>query len=93
MCDCRSGISGEGPYATGIKLVEFVLAAHGGEVACAPLRNGGLNITCQGCGESFVLETHVQSCKVCGGVHAVSPPRSNDPSAVQFAGGDFRMPA
>jgi hypothetical protein len=38
-----------------------------------------------------VLETFVQSCPSCGGVHAVSPPRANDPAAIQFAGADFKL--
>lgn len=91
MCDCGSGSSrGGGPYATGRDLVEFVLAAHGGEVAQAPLPNGGLAVTCQECGSGFVLKTFVQGCPSCGGIHAVSPPRANDPSAVQYAGAGFR---
>lgn len=92
MCDCGSGSSGAGPYATGKTLVEFVLAAHGGEVACSLLQNGGLQINCQGCGEQFLQQTFVQECPACGGVHAVSPPRANDVSAVQFAGAGFIMP-
>ena len=78
-----------GPYATGRALVEFVIVAHGGAVAVSPLPNGGLEHNCQGCGKRFVLETFVQNCPSCGGVHAVSPPRANDPAAIQFAGIDF----
>jgi hypothetical protein len=63
--------------------------AHGGAVAVSALPNGGLDHLCQGCGKPFVLETFVQSCPHCGGVHAVSPPRANDPAAIQFAGTDF----
>ena len=55
MCDCESSSSGAGPYASGRALVEFVLAAHGGEVALATLPNGGLETACQGCGSRFVL--------------------------------------
>lgn len=92
MCDCGSGSSrGGGPYAAGRDLVEFVLAAHGGEVACSALPNGGLSVSCQECGNGFLLATFVQGCPICGGVHAVSPPRVNDASAVQYAGADFRM--
>ena len=91
MCDCGSGKAGGGPYATGRALVEFVLAAHGGEVALAPLPNGGMSINCQGCGKGFVLRKFVQSCPACGGVHAVSPPRANDPGAIQFAGAGFTL--
>jgi hypothetical protein len=92
MCDCGSGSTGAGPHATGRALVEFVLAAHGGEVALSPLPNGGLESNCQGCGEHFVLRTFVQGCPACGGIHAVSPPRANDPSAIQFAGLQFVLP-
>lgn len=94
MCDCGSGSSrGGGPYATGRNLVEFVLAAHGGQVALSPLPNGGLQVPCQQCGKEFLLKTFVQGCPACGGVHAVSPPRGNDPSAVQYAGAEFGTPA
>ena len=90
MCDCGSGSTGAGgPYATGRSLVEFVLAAHGGQVALSSLPNGGLQVDCQGCGEGFLMKTFVHGCPACGGIHAVSPPRANDPSAVQFAGEDF----
>lgn len=51
----------------------------------------GLEHNCQGCGTPFTLETFVQSCPSCGGVHAVSPPRASDPSAIQFAGADFAL--
>lgn len=91
MCDCGSGVRGAGPYATGLGLVEFVLAAHGGQVAFSRLPNGGLSARCQGCGEPFKLETFVQACPACGGVHAVSPPRANDPEAIQFAGAGFTL--
>ncbi len=93
MCDCgSSGNRRGGPYASGRELVEFVLAAHGGAVAAAAVPNGGLTTACQGCGTSFLLETFVQTCPACGGVHAVSPPRATDPAAVQFAGAGFRLP-
>ena len=93
MCDCGSSRTpaGMGPFATGRALVEFVLNAHGGAVAGSALPHGGLQSTCQGCGVSFVLETFVQTCPACGGVHAVSPPRANDPAAIQFAGVDFTL--
>jgi hypothetical protein len=94
MCDCGSSRTpGAGPFASGRTLVEFVLNAHGGSVAVSKLPNGGLESACQGCGTSFVLETFVQSCPSCGGVHAVSPPRATDPTAIQFAGSDFTLPA
>lgn len=92
MCDCGSTKApGVGPFATGRALVEFVLAAHGGKVAASALP-AGLEHNCQGCGKRFVLETFVQSCPVCGGVHAVSPPRASDATAIQFAGVDFVLP-
>lgn len=93
MCDCGSSKTpGVGPFASGRALVEFVLNAHGGSVAVSTLPNGGLEHCCQGCGASFVLETFVQRCTACGGVHAVSPPRANDPDAIQYAGSDFTLP-
>lgn len=94
MCECGSSRTpGVGPFATGRALVEFVLNAHGGSVATSTLPSGGLESDCQGCGKPFVLETFVQSCPACGGVHAVSPPRATDPTAIQFAGADFVLPA
>ena len=79
MCDCGSTTTqGMGPYATGRALVEFVLRAHGGTVP-SPLPNGGLRHDCQKCGQSFVLKMFVKKCLVCGGVHAISPPRADDP--------------
>lgn len=90
MCECgSSGTSGAGPFASGRELVEFVLAAHGGAIAGSPVPHGGLESICQGCGVAFQLETFVQNCPACGGVHAVSPPRATDPAAVQYAGTDF----
>lgn len=92
MCDCGSSrVPGVGPFAAGRALVEFVLKAHGGSVALSKLPTG-LEHDCQGCGNTFMLETFVQSCPACGGVHAVSPPRATDPAAIQFAGLDFVMP-
>lgn len=91
MCDCGSGRSGGGPYATGRALVEFVLTAHGGQVALSPLPNGGMALNCQGCGQEFVLRSYVSACPACGGVHAVAPPRADDPGAIQFAGAGFTL--
>lgn len=92
MCECGSSQTpGVGPFATGRALVEFVLKAHGGSVAVSMLPNGGLEHSCQECGKPFVLETFVQSCPACGGVHAVSPPRASDPDAIQYAGSDFNL--
>jgi hypothetical protein len=93
MCDCGSSRTpGAGPFAEGRTLVEFVMNAHGGAVAGSALPDGGLEHGCQGCGTRFVLETFVQACPVCGGVHAVSPPRAGDPEAIQYAGADFVLP-
>ena len=90
MCDCGSSRKpGAGPFASGRELVEFVMNAHGGSVALSKLPNGGLDHACQGCGHQFVLETFVQNCPQCGGVHAISPPRASDPGAIQYAGADF----
>ncbi len=93
MGDCMSCGDGRGgPFSEGLELVEFVLQAHGGAVAKAPIPNGGLETNCQGCGQRFVLRTFVGKCPGCGGVHAVSPPRCHDPANIQFAGKDFRLP-
>ena len=93
MCDCGSSSKpGVGPFASGRALVEFVMNAHGGSVAVSELPNGGLETVCQGCGAQFILKTFVQCCHNCGGVHAVSPPRANDPGGIQFAGSDFMLP-
>ncbi|MDD2367266.1 MAG: hypothetical protein PHN84_14000 [Desulfuromonadaceae bacterium] len=93
MCNCGSTKApGVGPFATGRELVEFVLKAHGGAIAVSSVPNGGLPATCQGCSAYFRLNTFVQACPKCGGIHAVSPPRATDPSAIQFAGADFQLP-
>lgn len=90
MCDCGSSKTTEGgPFATGRELVKFVLTAHGGAIAGSPVPNGGLPAACQGCGAPFLFETFVQACSMCGGVHAVSPLRAYDLSAIQFAGEDL----
>ena len=92
MCECgSSGTPGAGPFASGRALVEFVLNAHGGTIALSTLPST-LELDCHGCGTAFVLETFVQSCPACGGVHAISPPRASDPAAIQFAGADFVLP-
>lgn len=89
-CGCGHA-AGAGPYAEGRALVEFVSQAHGGMLRTRPLPDGGLSTNCQGCGTSFTLATFVDSCPACGGVHAVSPPRSDDPANIQFAGADFKL--
>ena len=93
MGDCGScGHSGAGPFSEGRDLVEFVYHAHDGAVANAPLQNGGLRTKFQGCGAPFVLKTFVDRCPKCGGVHAVSPPRCDDPANIQFAGVGYKLP-
>jgi hypothetical protein len=93
MGTCGScGDGSGGPFSEGRELVEFVSQAHGGAIKDQPIPDGGLKTECQGCGESFTLKTFVGKCPKCGGVHAVSPPRSNDPANIQFAGADFTPP-
>ena len=93
MGSCGScGNGGAGPFSEGKELVEFVYGAHGGAIKDQPLPNGGLETKCQGCGETFTLKTFVGKCPNCSGVHAVSPPRSEDQSNIQFAGADFKLP-
>ena len=92
MGECGSCSSGAGPFSEGKELVEFVCGAHDGAIKDMLISNGGLDAKCQGCGESFTLKTHVGKCPKCGGVHAVSPPRSEDAANIQFAGADFKLP-
>lgn len=92
MGECGSCSSGAGPFSEGRELVEFVSTAHDGAIKDLPISSGVLETKCQGCGESFTLETYVGKCPKCGGVHAVSPPRSDDPANIQFAGADFKLP-
>jgi hypothetical protein len=93
MGNCGCGhAAGQGPFAEGRELVEFVARAHGGTLRNERLPEGELQATCQGCGAAFNLATFVGSCPECGGVHAVSPPRAHDPANIQFAGVGFRLP-
>ncbi|MEE9613846.1 MAG: hypothetical protein V3W31_02695 [Thermodesulfobacteriota bacterium] len=94
MSDCGSGCSDgtAGPYSEGRELVEFVSNAHGGGVGNSPIPNGGLTATCQGCGKEFRMQTFVAKCPHCNGVHAVSPPRCDDPANIQFAGEGYSLP-
>lgn len=92
MGECGSCSSGAGPFSEGRELVEFVSTAHDGSIKDLPISSGVLEAKCQGCGESFTLKTYVGKCPKCGGVHAVSPPRSDDPANIQFAGADFKLP-
>lgn len=90
MGNCGCGhAAGAGPFAEGRDLVEFVARAHGGALRSQQIQGGGLSTACQGCGALFTLVTFVDVCPECGGVHAVSPPRSSDPANIQFAGSDF----
>lgn len=91
MAGCSNCGNGGGPFAEGRELVEFVAAAHGGQLRGQAIPGGGLSATCQGCGAAFTLATFVGACPGCGGVHAVSPPRSADPAAIQYAGDGFRL--
>jgi len=93
MGGCSNCGSGDGPFAEGRELVEFVFRAHGGQLRRQPIPGGGLAATCQGCGHPFTLATFVGTCPECGGVHAVSPPRCADPGNIQYAGEDYRLPA
>lgn len=93
MGDCGTcGPAGAGPFSSGRELVEFVYQAHGGAVAKAPIPSGGIQTTCRKCGEKFVLRTFVGKCPKCAAVHAVSPPRVQDPEGVQYAGEGFDWP-
>ncbi len=93
MGTCGScGNGGGGPFSEGRELVEFVFNAHGGAIKDEPIPNGGLKTKCQGCGEAFILKTFVGRCPECRGVHAVSPPRCEDPANIQFAGNGYTLP-
>jgi len=91
-CGCGHDM-GQGPFAEGRDLVEFVSQAHGGALRDRLLPDGGLLTACQGCGAPFTLATFVGVCPECGGVHAVSPPRCDDPANIQFAGAGYRLAA
>ena len=91
QCGCGHA-TGAGPFAEGRELVDFVARAHGGELRSRPLPGNGLATNCQGCSAPFTLATFVDSCPECGGVHAVSPPRSSDPANIQFAGVGYTLP-
>ncbi len=91
QCGCGGHAAGAGPFAEGRELVEFVSQAHGGSLRTRELPGDGLATNCQGCGVAFTLSTFVASCPACGGVHAISPPRCEDPANIQFAGADFRL--
>jgi hypothetical protein len=91
-CGCSGAAGGSGgPFSKGRELVEFVYNAHGGSVRGQRIVRGAVDIVCQGCQASFLLETYLGTCPECGGVHAVAP---MDPVAenVQFAGADYTLP-
>lgn len=90
-CGCGGHAAGAGPFAEGRELVDFVSRAHGGGLRNKSLPVG-LSVTCQGCGAAFTMATFVDSCPACGGVHAVSPPRANDPANIQYAGAGYILP-
>jgi hypothetical protein len=92
MGSCAGCGNGAGPFSEGKELVEFVYKAHGGALRNKPIAGGSLRTVCQGCGAGFILETYVGACPACGGIHAVSPPRSSDPGNIQFAGKDYQHP-
>ncbi|HKZ18395.1 MAG TPA: hypothetical protein VJ161_13120, partial [Geobacteraceae bacterium] len=92
MGNCASCGNGAGPFAEGRELVEFVFNAHGGGLRNQRIPDGGLETICHGCGTSFTLTTYVGKCPECGGVYAVSPPRSSDPANIQFAGKGYLLP-
>jgi hypothetical protein len=93
MNQCGCGHNGAGgPFSEGCALVEFVYNAHGGGLRDSPIPSGGIDTICQGCGAPFTLATFVGKCPACGGVHAIAPPRSSDPSAIQFAGVGYTLP-
>lgn len=93
MSECGCGHSSAGgPFSEGRELVEFVYNAHGGGLRDSPIPSGSIDTTCQGCGTIFTLATFVGRCPECSGVHAIAPPRSSDPAAIQFAGADFKLP-
>ncbi len=92
MSSCNSCGDGQGsPFSEGLELVKFVYNAHNGAIRNQPITNGPLKTKCQGCGKEFILETYVGLCPYCDGVHAVSPPRSNDQNNIQFAGKGFKL--
>jgi hypothetical protein len=93
MGTCGSCEGGKGgPFSEGRELVEFVYNAHGGAIKDQPIPGGGLKTKCHGCGKPFTLKTFVGTCPQCGGVHAVSPPRADDPVNIQFAGAGYKLP-
>ena len=93
MGDCGSGCNegGAGPFSEGRELVEFVSSVHGGALRTSQIYSGPLKTKCRGCGMDFVLETYVGECPYCQGVHAVSPPRSDNEANIQYAGEGYKL--
>jgi hypothetical protein len=89
---CSNNGGNSGPFAEGKELVDFVSQAHGGSLRNQSIPSGSLEAVCQGCGAGFTLATFVGTCSACGGVHAVSPPRSGDAANIQFAGEGYQLP-
>ncbi len=92
MSGCGCGTEGNGPFAKGRELVEFVYNAHEGTVRDKANARGPIEVVCQGCNTSFTMETYLAICPHCGGVHAVAP-MNPVPENVQFAGKDYVLPA
>ena len=91
MSECGCACGGAGPFAKGRELVEFVYNAHGGAIRNQQIRTGPLTTQCQGCGQTFALETYVGLCPECGGIHAVAPVNPTVEN-IQFGGKDFTLP-
>jgi len=45
-----------------------------------------LELTCEGCEETFTMHTMESSCDNCGMVYGVTPCHATDPSSIQPAG-------
>ena len=90
---CSDNGGNAGPFAEGKELVEFVYQAHGGGLRNQAVPGGGLTAVCQACRADFKLKSYVDSCPTCGGVHAVSPPRSDSAENNQFSGKNFQITA
>ena len=78
-------------FLMGKNLLNLFIMHMEGAIRDQPLPNE-LKTKCQGCGEPFTLKTFVGKCPKCGGVHAVSPPRCDNPANIQFAGVGYKLP-
>lgn len=90
-CESDCGDGSAGPFSEGRALVDFVSSVHEGSLRSQPIFSGPLKTQCRGCKMDFVLETYVGQCPFCQGVHAVSPPRSDDEVNIQYAGEGFTL--